>query len=70
MTAKGHTQWVRLTINVDNSTAIGEVSNGRTVSEVKYVDVMGRVSDHPFEGVNVVVTRYSDGSVTTVKVKK
>jgi hypothetical protein len=28
---------------------------------------MGRQSSRPFEGVNIVVTRYTDGSVQTTK---
>ncbi len=37
------------------------------VESVTYVDVMGRQSSRPFEGVNIVVTRYADGSVQTTK---
>ena len=37
------------------------------VESVTYVDVMGRQSSRPFEGVNIVVTRYTDGSVQTTK---
>ena len=39
----------------------------RTVENVRYVNTMGMVSDEPFEGVNIVVTKYTDGSTTTVK---
>lgn len=42
----------------------------REVKAVKYVDVVGRVSDRPFEGLNIIVTEYTDGSVETVKVLK
>ncbi len=38
-----------------------------TVENVRYVNTMGMVSDEPFEGVNIVVTKYTDGSTTTVK---
>ena len=34
---------------------------------VDYVNVAGMISDKPFQGVNIVVTRYSDGSKTTEK---
>lgn len=39
----------------------------REVVGVDYVNVAGMVSDKPFSGVNIVVTRYSDGSKTTMK---
>ncbi len=34
---------------------------------VDYVNVAGMISDKPFQGLNIVVTRYSDGSKTTIK---
>ncbi|MBQ3323482.1 MAG: S8 family serine peptidase [Muribaculaceae bacterium] len=39
----------------------------REVVGVDYVNVAGIISDKPFQGVNIVVTRYSDGSKTTEK---
>ncbi|MBR1882770.1 MAG: hypothetical protein IJ808_07135 [Muribaculaceae bacterium] len=36
--------------------------------EVRYVDVTGRVSAVPFACINVVVTRYADGTMTTAKI--
>ena len=54
----------------DPPTAISIVSVNREVVDVEYVNCMGVVSKHPFSGVNIVVTRYSDGSRTTVKVMK
>ena len=39
----------------------------REVVSVEYVNAAGLSSDKPFQGVNIVVTRYSDGSRTTVK---
>ena len=39
----------------------------REVVGVDYVNVAGMISDKPFQGVNIVVTRYSDGSKTTEK---
>ena len=38
--------------------------------EVKYVNVMGQTSDKPFDGLNIIVTRYSNGTITTTKVIK
>ena len=39
----------------------------REVVGVEYVNVAGMISDKPFQGVNIVVTRYNDGSKTTSK---
>lgn len=51
-------------------TAISTVSVNGMVESVKYYNVAGVESNEPFEGVNIVVTRYSDGSTTTTKVLK
>ncbi len=46
----------------------GIFSDGyREVVGVEYVNAVGMVSDKPFQGVNIIVTRYSDGSTTTMK---
>ena len=42
----------------------------REVVGVSYVNTIGQVSGTPWQGVNIVVTRYSDGSTTTKKVIK
>lgn len=39
----------------------------REVVGVEYVNSLGMTSKTPFQGVNIVVTRYSDGSTTSVK---
>ncbi len=49
-------------------TAVNELSIDRQVVDVKYVNVQGMQSDRPFDGLNIVVTRYSDGSTTATKV--
>ena len=38
------------------------------VVSVTYVNSLGMTSDKPFDGVNIVVTRYSDGTTSTSKV--
>ena len=50
-------------------TAINGVytDSNRDVVGVEYVNAVGIVSKTPFQGVNIVVTRYSDGSATTSK---
>ena len=44
--------------------------NASQVAGVKYYNPAGIESDKPFKGVNIVVTRYSDGSTTTTKILK
>lgn len=58
-----------LEVKFDNQvvTGIDGVSSARKVQRVTYVNALGMHSDVPFSGVNVVVTTYSDGSVTKVK---
>lgn len=43
---------------------------GKQVVDVQYVNALGMQSREPFDGLNIVVTRYSDGSITTTKVVK
>ena len=42
----------------------------REVASVKYVSITGVVSDKPFEGMNIIVTRYTDGTTSTAKVMR
>lgn len=49
-------------------TAVNDVTGSKTVESVRYYNIMGQESAVPVEGVNIVVTRYSDGSITTAKV--
>ncbi len=51
-------------------TGIVENLNSSQVVGVTYYNVAGIESDTPFQGVNIVVTRYSDGSTTTTKILK
>ena len=54
--------------NTGNVTAIKEVKTSRTVTSVRYFNLMGVESSKPFDGINIVVTTYSDGSRTSKKV--
>lgn len=53
-------------------TAIQDVADGtgKAVAGVKYYNLAGIESDRPFEGVNIVVTTYTDGSRSSSKVLK
>ncbi len=46
------------------------VQTVKTLVNTQYVDLQGRVSDKPFEGLNIVRKTFSDGSVTTMKAIK
>ena len=48
-------------------TAIDNLQAGKTVTRVVYYNMMGVASDKPHQGINIVVTEYSDGSRTAVK---
>lgn len=52
------------------STAINEISGNKTVAGVAYYNLAGQQSAQPVNGVNIVVTTYTDGSTTTAKVIK
>jgi hypothetical protein len=52
-------------------TGIEEIfNNGRVPVSTTYVNSLGMQSDVPFDGLNIVVTRYSDGTTSTVKVMR
>ena len=51
-------------------TAINTVNVNGEVKSVKYYNVAGIESDVPFQGVNIEVTTYTDGSRTTRKIMK
>lgn len=57
-----------LDINNPPITSLNGVLADRQVVGVTYVNALGMQSSKPFEGVNIVVTRYSDGSINTTKV--
>ncbi len=57
-------------MELDEITAISDLSSAAQVVSVTYVNAAGRVSDRPFEGMNIVITRRADGTVTTTKVVK
>lgn len=54
---------------VDSATGLNAI-DAKQVTGVKYVDLSGRTSDTPFDGVNIVVTNYADGTHSTAKVLK
>jgi hypothetical protein len=51
-------------------TAVNELFGGSEVVSVTYYNAQGMQSSKPFKGLNIIVTRYSDGSTSTMKVMK
>lgn len=54
--------------DLGNVTTVKEVATSREVVAVHYYNLMGVQSSKPFDGINIVVTTYSDGSRTSKKI--
>ena len=58
---------------VGNVTAVKEIKYVHTdkdIVSVRYYDITGRASETPFDGINIVVTTYNDGSRTSKKIMR
>lgn len=51
-------------------TAVDDVTASKVVASVKYVNLAGQVSDSAFDGVNVKLTTYTDGTTRSEKMMK
>ena len=51
-------------------TALSDTRTAKTIASVSYSNLAGQVSDTPFNGVNIVITRYTDGTTATAKMIK
>ena len=49
-------------------TAVNEMQYVGEVVSRTYINTLGQQSDQPFSGINIVITRYSDGTTSTTKV--
>ena len=49
-------------------TAVTEIQPARTATQVTYYNLAGIAQAAPHKGINIVVTRYSDGSMTATRV--
>lgn len=49
-------------------TGVEEMSVAREVKSISFYNVMGQESDKPFDGINIVVTSYTDGTTQVTKV--
>lgn len=48
-------------------TGVDNVTAAKTVKSVQYVNAAGMTSSTPFDGINIVVTNYTDGTKSVVK---
>ena len=55
---------------INDESGIENISADKQIDHVRYINVAGQESDQPFDGVNIIVTTYTDGTTTTVKVIK
>lgn len=66
-----HEYAVQVTYDGNNIvTGVTDVNNYKEVTSVLYYDLAGHCSKKPFEGVNIEVTRFSDGSTVSAKILK
>ena len=70
-TATSNTQEVTLvTVNMGNQTAINTIAaDGDEIESVTYVNMAGMQSKEPFDGINIVITRYKNGVMKSSKVR-
>ena len=54
----------------EGTSAVEQITAGKEVANIRYINVAGQESDAPFQGVNIVVTTYTDGTTTTTKILK
>lgn len=57
-------------VKSDKPTAVQNLKADKQATGVHYVNLAGMTSSKPFNGVNVVVTTYNDGTTSTAKVIK
>ena len=65
------TKFVVYPLDLDDkkvATGVNDVNSAKEVKGVSYFNMMGVESAQPFEGVNIMVTTYTDGTSSTAKV--
>lgn len=55
---------------LNDASGVEQINADREIANVRYINVAGMESNEPFDGVNIVVTTYTDGTTTTSKVLK
>ena len=59
-----------LSYSTSSTTAVNSVTDGKQVKYRTYYNLAGMASSKPFDGVNIVITNYSDGTHSASKVIK
>ena len=67
---KYHVKTAKSNLDEQIPTAITTITSGAQVESVRYYNVAGVESSKPFAGMNIVVTRYNDGSSRITKLVK
>ena len=65
--AEGEVEFTSSDYNIITGISDLNMDGNREVMSVSYVNTIGQASSKPWQGINIVVTRYSDGSVVTRK---
>ena len=65
-----YTNYTIMPVSAEFITGIDNIDATRQVAKVSYVSTMGTVSSTPFQGMNIVVTEFSDGSRSVAKIVK
>lgn len=55
-------------VRVNDGSGVEKIVEGREIATVRYINVAGQQSDSPFDGINIVVTTYTDGTTAVNKV--
>ena len=58
------------TVKDYESVAVNDVNASKDVKSVRYYNIAGQESNKPFNGMNIVVSTYADGTTSVVKVVK
>ena len=70
-TSDASTKYVVYPLNLDAdkvATGVNDVNSAKEVKGVSYFNMMGVESAQPFDGVNIMVTTYTDGTSSAAKV--
>ena len=67
--SKAPYEGVKIVVKQNTTTAVNDI-NVKAVAGVKYVNLAGVESNKPFDGINIVVTTYADGTKSAAKVIK
>ena len=65
-----YTNYTIMPVNATSVTAINDIDLTKQVTKVTYINMTGLESNTPFQGMNIVVTLYNDGTKAISKVVK